>query len=61
MVNLNGVFSFDIFHNSCNTFLLSFQNIKARALYDYAAQRYDELSFVKESIIINIAKHDGNW
>ena len=32
-----------------------------RALYDYRAQREDELSFVKHAIINNVQKQDGGW
>ena len=32
-----------------------------RALYDYRAQRADELSFCKHALIINVEKHDGGW
>ncbi|CAH1778916.1 unnamed protein product [Owenia fusiformis] len=35
--------------------------IKVRALYDYKAQREDELSFCKHAVIININKQDGGW
>ncbi|ELU07572.1 hypothetical protein CAPTEDRAFT_60743, partial [Capitella teleta] len=32
-----------------------------RAMYDYKAKRENELSFVKDSIIINVKKHDDGW
>ena len=35
--------------------------IRARALYDYTAQRDDELTLVKNCIILNIQKKDEGW
>jgi len=35
--------------------------LKVRALYDYQAQRQDELTFTKRSIIQNVNKQDGGW
>ena len=35
--------------------------IRARALYDYTAQRDDELSLVKNCLILNIQKKDVGW
>lgn len=35
--------------------------LKVRALYDYQAQKRDELSFVKNSIITNVQRQDGGW
>uniref|UniRef100_A0A8C0GR07 1-phosphatidylinositol 4,5-bisphosphate phosphodiesterase gamma n=1 Tax=Chelonoidis abingdonii TaxID=106734 RepID=A0A8C0GR07_CHEAB len=32
-----------------------------KALYDYKAQREDELSFCKQAIIYNVDKQDGGW
>lgn len=32
-----------------------------KALYDYKAQREDELSFCKQAIIHNVDKQDGGW
>lgn len=32
-----------------------------RALYDYNAQREDEMSFCKHAIIENVEKWDGGW
>ena len=35
--------------------------ITVKALYDYQAQRYDELSFCKHAIITNVIKLDDGW
>ncbi|XP_023227625.1 1-phosphatidylinositol 4,5-bisphosphate phosphodiesterase gamma-1-like [Centruroides sculpturatus] len=35
--------------------------ITVKALYDYRAQREDELSFCKHAIITNVVKQDGGW
>lgn len=35
--------------------------ITVKALYDYRAQREDELSFCKHAIITNVIKLDGGW
>lgn len=35
--------------------------ITVKALYDYRAQRDDELSFCKHAIITNVIKLDGGW
>nr|XP_027200058.1 1-phosphatidylinositol 4,5-bisphosphate phosphodiesterase gamma-2-like [Dermatophagoides pteronyssinus] len=32
-----------------------------KALYDYQAQRFDELSFCKHAIITNVLKHESGW
>ncbi|MEE6528309.1 hypothetical protein FKM82_030462 [Ascaphus truei] len=32
-----------------------------KAVYDYKAQREDELSFCKQAIIHNVDKQDGGW
>lgn len=32
-----------------------------KALYDYRAQRVDELSFCKHAIITNVVKENGGW
>lgn len=32
-----------------------------KALYDYRAQRFDELSFCKHAIITNVTKHKSGW
>lgn len=34
---------------------------KVIAIYDYAAQRYDELSFQENSVIYVIKKNDDGW
>lgn len=36
-------------------------NITVKALYDYRAQRFDELSFCKHAIITNVTKHESGW
>ncbi|XP_019629361.1 PREDICTED: 1-phosphatidylinositol 4,5-bisphosphate phosphodiesterase gamma-1-like isoform X4 [Branchiostoma belcheri] len=40
---------------------LFMSNVKVQALYDYRAQRDDELSFCKHAIIYNVLKQDGGW
>ncbi|KFW94308.1 1-phosphatidylinositol 4,5-bisphosphate phosphodiesterase gamma-1, partial [Phalacrocorax carbo] len=35
--------------------------VAVKALYDYKAQREDELSFCKQAIIHNVDKQDGGW
>lgn len=35
--------------------------VTVKAMYDYQAQRDDELSFCKHAIITNVEKHDGGW
>ncbi|XP_022652107.1 1-phosphatidylinositol 4,5-bisphosphate phosphodiesterase gamma-1-like isoform X2 [Varroa jacobsoni] len=35
--------------------------ITVKALYDYRAQKSDELSFPKHAIITNVVKQDGGW
>lgn len=35
--------------------------VTVKALYDYRAQREDELSFCKHSIITNVIKQDCGW
>ncbi|CAL1272763.1 unnamed protein product [Larinioides sclopetarius] len=35
--------------------------ITVKALYDYRAQRVDELSFCKHAIITNVVKQNGGW
>ncbi|XP_013381403.1 1-phosphatidylinositol 4,5-bisphosphate phosphodiesterase gamma-1 [Lingula anatina] len=35
--------------------------VKVKALYDYHAQRADELSFCKHAIVSNVHKQDGGW
>lgn len=32
-----------------------------KALYDYTAQRFDELSFVKHAIITNVRANESGW
>ncbi|XP_065179717.1 1-phosphatidylinositol 4,5-bisphosphate phosphodiesterase gamma-1-like [Sycon ciliatum] len=41
----------------------AFQNkvVTVKAMYDYQAQRDDELTFCKHAIITNVEKHDGGW
>lgn len=41
-----------------NTFT---SRITVKALYDYRAQRQDELSFCKHAIITNVNKQEGGW
>lgn len=40
--------------------LLSVQ-CAVKALFDYKAQRDDELTFTKSAIIQNVEKQDGGW
>lgn len=40
--------------------VLSFQ-CTVRAMYEYKAQRDDELSFTKNAIISNVDKQEGGW
>ncbi len=35
--------------------------LRVKALYDYRAQREDELSFCKHATITNVNKQDGGW
>ncbi len=35
--------------------------VSVRAVYDYQAQRPDELTFGNGAIITNVEKHDGGW
>ncbi|XP_012935284.1 1-phosphatidylinositol 4,5-bisphosphate phosphodiesterase gamma-1 isoform X2 [Aplysia californica] len=35
--------------------------LRVKALHDYSANRSDELSFCKDSIITNVTKQDGGW
>ena len=35
--------------------------LTVKAMYDYQAQREDELTFCKHAIITNVEKHDGGW
>lgn len=37
------------------------RDIKVKALFDYTANRDDELSFPKHAIITNVVKQDENW
>ena len=37
------------------------RKIRVRALYDYKAQREDEMSFCKNAVIENVEKWDGGW
>jgi len=37
------------------------RKLRVRALYDYNAQREDEMSFCKHAIIENVEKWDGGW
>lgn len=39
----------------------SYLQITCKALYDYRAQRVDELSFCKHAIITNVVKENGGW
>uniref|UniRef100_A0A8C8RHD0 Phosphoinositide phospholipase C n=1 Tax=Pelusios castaneus TaxID=367368 RepID=A0A8C8RHD0_9SAUR len=41
--------------------LCSAPQCTVKALYDYKAQREDELSFCKQAIIHNVDKQDGGW
>ena len=35
--------------------------MSVRAIYDYQAQRADELNFGRGAVITNVEKHDGGW
>ena len=35
--------------------------MSVRAIYDYQAQRADELTFGRGAVITNVEKHDGGW
>ena len=35
--------------------------VSVQAVYDYQAQRPDELTFGRGAIITNVEKHDGGW
>lgn len=37
------------------------RSFMVKALYDYRAQRFDELSFCKHAIITNVVKHESGW
>jgi len=37
------------------------EQLRVRALYDYRAQRPDELSFPKNAIVTDVQKQDGGW
>ncbi|NWZ85894.1 PLCG1 phosphodiesterase, partial [Poecile atricapillus] len=41
--------------------LVPLSQCTVKALYDYKAQREDELSFCKQAIIHNVDKQDGGW
>lgn len=32
-----------------------------KALYDYRAQREDELCFPKQALVLNVDKQEGSW
>ncbi|XP_064466965.1 1-phosphatidylinositol 4,5-bisphosphate phosphodiesterase gamma-1-like isoform X2 [Ornithodoros turicata] len=36
-------------------------HVTVKALYDYRAQREDELSFCKHAIITHVVRHEGGW
>lgn len=44
----------------CSRLLLPVQ-CAVKALFDYKAQRDDELTFTKSAIIQNVEKQDGGW
>ena len=46
--------------STCNIQYCIFQ-VRVKALHDYQANRDDELSFCKGSIITNVNKHDNGW
>ena len=39
----------------------AFFQCTVRAMYEYKAQRDDELSFTKNAIIYNVDKQEGGW
>lgn len=43
------------------TITLCFFQCTVRAMYEYKAQRDDELSFTKNAIISNVDKQEGGW
>jgi phosphatidylinositol phospholipase C gamma-1 len=47
--------------DSDNMYYTEPAQIKVRALYDYNAERPDELSFCKHAYIVNVQKQDGGW
>lgn len=48
--------------NTCViTFRPLFLQCTVRAMYEYKAQRDDELSFPKNAIISNVDKQEGGW
>lgn len=42
-------------------FRLCVSQCTVKALYDYRAQREDELSFPKQALILNVDKQEGGW
>ena len=38
-----------------------FFQVRVRALYEYLAQREDELSFCRHAVINNVVKEDVGW
>ena len=40
---------------------MSVIKVRVKALFDYRAQRVDELSFCKHAIITNVNKQDSGW
>lgn len=45
----------------CHHLLSCLFQCTVRAMYEYKAQRDDELSFTKNAIISNVDKQEGGW
>lgn len=60
----DGIFSrFSIWTSKLSNLIISVLTLQVcvKALYDYQAQRDDELSFCKHAIIYNVDKQDNAW
>lgn len=48
--------------SDCGTLWLTVSSqCTVKALYDYRAQREDELCFPKQALILNVDKQEGGW
>lgn len=57
-----GAFSIFMLKLSLNmSHFCAFFQCTVRAMYEYKAQRDDELSFTKNAIIYNVDKQEGGW